>query len=123
MNPQQHIAHQFDSYCKQILKYFARDYAAKEKRIEQERNLHEQSENDLAGLFVTDRYFEDAYHFCVLDYDISITDEALAEALRSLPADRRDIILLSFYLDMPDRESGAITPTSRKASYRQVCGR
>ena len=119
MDSQQHIAYQFDSYCKKILKYHARDYTAKQRRVEQERNHCEFSE-ELAELEVVDRYFEDTYHFCVLDYDISITGEALAEALKALPADRRDIILLSFYLDMPDREiAERMNLVRRTVAYRR----
>ena len=122
MNPysQQHIAHQFDSYCKKVLKYYARDYAAKKRRDEQEMSLYELSENELAGLAVVDEYFKDAFHFNVLDYEISVTDETLAEALQTLPADRRDIVLLSFYLDMPDREiAERMNLVRRTVAYRK----
>jgi len=59
------------------------------------------SERDLAKLFVTDEYFKDA----VLDHDITVSDEQIAEALNTLPADRRDIILLAYFLDMADKEN------------------
>jgi len=55
----------------------------------------------LAKLFVTDEYFKDA----VLDHDITVSDEQIAEALNTLPADRRDIILLAYFLDMADKEN------------------
>ena len=121
MNPnqQQHIAHQFDSYCKKVLKYCARDYAAKKRRDEQEMSLYEFSE-ELAGFTVSDKYFKDVFHFNVLDYDISVTDETLAEALQALPADRHDIVLLSFCLDMPDREiAERMNLVRRTVAYRK----
>jgi len=121
LNPhqQQHIAYQFDSYCKKVLKFYARDYAAKKRRDEREMSLYEFSE-ELAGFTVMDKYFKNAFHFNVLDYDISVTDEILAEALQTLPADRRDIVLLSFFLDMPDREiAERMNLVRRTVAYRK----
>lgn len=108
MRPQsheEHIRHTFDSFCKKILKYKARDYYHKVKRRrEREVSFSELSERDLAKLFVTDEYFKDACTFHVLGYDITVSDEQIAEALNTLPADRRDIILLDYFLDMADKE-------------------
>lgn len=124
MNPnsQEHIAYEFDSYCKKVLKYYARDYyAAKKKRSEQETTFSGLSEKDWAELAVTDEYFKDAFHFSVLDYEIGVTDEALAEALQALPADRRDIVLLSYFLDMPDREiAERMNLVRRTVAYRKA---
>ena len=79
LNNLQHIVHQFDSYCKKVLKYYARNYYANKKwKNEHETALHSLSESEL---LVTDEYFKDTFRFSVLDYDIGVTDEALAEAL------------------------------------------
>lgn len=110
MGPQSHeerIQHQFDSYCKKTLKLTARDiYRRIKRRGEREIVLSELSEQDLARLSVTDKYFKDAYSFSVLGYDITVSDIDLAEALTALPADRRDIILLSYFLELSDGEIG-----------------
>jgi RNA polymerase sigma factor (sigma-70 family) len=117
---QQHIAYQFDSYCKKVLKYYARDYIAKKQRDEQRMSFFEFSENELTGLTVSDKYFKGAYYFNVLDYKISVSDETLAEALQALPADRRDIVLLSFYLDMSDNEIAKLMNLVRRTvTYRK----
>jgi len=122
LNSQQHIAHEFDSYCKKVLKYYARDhYAANKQRNEQETTFSGLSERDFAELAVTDEYFKDAFHFSVFDYDIGVTDEALAEALQALPADKRDIVLLSYFLDMPDREiAERMNLVRRTVAYRKA---
>jgi RNA polymerase sigma factor (sigma-70 family) len=108
MRPHSHeerIQHQFDSFCKTILKYAARDHYRKiKRRRERETVFTELSEQDFAKLSVTDEYFKDAFSFSVLDYDVAVSDELLAKALNTLPADRRDIILLAYFLDMNDRE-------------------
>lgn len=42
--------------------------------------------------------------FHVFDYDIEVKDELIGEALKSLPEKKRNVILLSFFLDMTDTE-------------------
>lgn len=42
--------------------------------------------------------------FRVLDYDIEVKDELISEALKYLPEKKRNVILLSFFLDMTDTE-------------------
>ena len=52
-----------------------------------------------------DTYFAEEHHiFNVMGNDILVRDEKIAEALNSLPENRRDIILLAYFLDMNDRE-------------------
>ena len=40
----------------------------------------------------------------VLDYDIEVKNELLAEALKSLTDRRRNVVLLSYFLDMSDTD-------------------
>jgi RNA polymerase sigma factor (sigma-70 family) len=125
MRPQsheEHIRHTFDSFCKKILKYKARDYYRKMKRRgEHEVSFSELSEQDLAKLSGTDEYFKDAYSFHVLGHDITVSDEQIAEALNALPADRRDIILLSYFLDMTDKEiAESLNLVRRTVAYRRT---
>lgn len=125
MGPQsfeERIQHQFDSYCKKTLKLTARDcYRRIRRRGEREIVLSELSEQDLARLSVTDEYFKDAYSFSVLGFDITVSDVDLAEALTALPADRRDIILLSYFLGMNDREiAQRLNLVQRTINYRRT---
>ena len=102
---EEHKRHSFDSYCKKILKYTARSYFAKiKKRSERETLFADMAAKDLAALSVKDEYFVDEYSFSVLGGKIGVTDADLAEALNTLPADKRDIVLMSFFFDMTDRE-------------------
>jgi len=119
---EEHIQHSFDSYCKKILKYKARDYyRAMKLQTKREVSLSDLSEQDLAQLSVTDEYFKDAFSFTVQGQDVLISDEQLAEALSALPADRRDIILLAYFLDMNDREiAEALNLVRRTVSRRRA---
>ena len=51
-----------------------------------------------------DDYIAESEVFRVLDYDIEGQDELISEALKYLPEKKRNVILLSFFLDMTDTE-------------------
>ena len=51
-----------------------------------------------------DEYSTDYQNFKVLEYDIAVRDELLAETLQELPERKRDIVLLSYFLDYTDVE-------------------
>lgn len=55
-------------------------------------------------LCVLDEYPSEATLFDVQGYDVAISNEKLADALTALPEEKRDIILLSYFLDMTDQE-------------------
>jgi hypothetical protein len=74
------------------------------RQAERETPFSQLSARDLASLAATDEYFLDEYAFGVLGETVTVSDCELAEALKELPADRRDIVLLSYFFDMTDRE-------------------
>ncbi|MEF2715126.1 MAG: sigma factor-like helix-turn-helix DNA-binding protein, partial [Bacteroides uniformis] len=47
-------------------------------------------------------------------------NELLAEALNALPERKRDIILLSYFLDMSDAEIGELLNVVRTTVFRQT---
>ena len=59
---------------------------------------------ELSELVATDKYFMDEFVFSVLGESVGIADSDLAEALYVLPADKRDIVLMSYFFEMSDRE-------------------
>lgn len=84
--------------------------------------LSEQELEQIAALTAYDEYFLDIYTFHVLGNEIKITDENIAAALNALPEEKRNIILLSYFLNLTDREIGKLlslmrrTVTKRRAS-------
>ena len=107
LNPkhEEHIRHSFDAFCKKVLKRTAREcYAIIKRRREYEITFSEMSLRELAGLVVTDKYFVDEFVFSILGESIGVTDSDLAEALKALPASKRDVVLMSYFFDMSDRE-------------------
>ena len=74
----------------------------------------------LMKLAATDRYFSDEYSFDVLDWKIGVTDAGLGEAMAVLPDDRREIILMYYFLDMNDREiSKQLNLKNSTVAYRR----
>jgi len=101
------VRHQFDCFCKKVLREEARDYIRKSKRLaEHEAFLSELSVEKIEPLYVLDEYPSEQHYFDVLDYRVMVLDDRLAEAISSLPDDKRDIVLLSYFLDMNDQEIG-----------------
>ena len=99
--------HTFDSFCKKVLKHEARDYYDELKRQrDREVSFSDLSEKELAQLYTEDKYFVSEQIFNVLGLNVIVTDDVIAEALQSLPERKRDIILLSYFLELSDREIG-----------------
>ena len=99
------VRHQFDSFCKKVLREEARDYMRCVHRLsEREVNLSELPEEQLSQLCVLDEYPSEQTSFDVQGYSVAIKDARLAEALASLSEEKRSIILLSYFLDMTDQE-------------------
>lgn len=59
---------------------------------------------ELCQIISVDEYPSDYHSFVVLGYDVAIKDSLISAALQSLPAHKRDVVLLSYFLDMPDTE-------------------
>lgn len=125
MNPQpndQQKAEAFDSYITKILKYAVRDYFRQMKRRgEREVSLSGLTGAGLSELGIVDKYFSDEYAFDVLDWRIAVSDYELGEALNALPADKRGIVLLSYFLDMTDEEIARRLKLARSTvTYRRA---
>jgi len=97
------IEHQFDSFCKKVLKNQARNiYAENKRRNARFVSLESLSPADLASLCVCDSYEAECFLFSVHEYDIPIEDILIAKAIESLTKRQQDVILLSFFLSMTD---------------------
>jgi len=125
---EEHVKHSFDSFCKKVLRNEARDsYDEMERHRRCEISFEELSAQDLLKLSVTDEYFKGDYSFRVQGQDIVVSDAVLAEALCQLSADKREIILLSFFLEMTDKAIGdklcivrSTVQYKRKSSLREL---
>ena len=62
------------------------------------------TEKELDSIFVMDEYNLDSLRFRVLGYDIEVKDALLVEALQALTEKKRNVVLLSYFLEMTDTE-------------------
>ena len=82
---EQRIQNQFGAFCVKVLKNEARHIQREYARLrDQEKSLGELTASELEQTAVWDKHFMDA--------------------LAQLPKGKRDVILLSYFLDMTDRE-------------------
>lgn len=104
-NYEKTIEHQFDSFCKTVLRNQARNIYEENRRWQNRFvSLEALTPADLAKLCSFDNYSTSSIFFSILDYEISIEDILIAQALESLSKRRQDIILLSFFLDMKEMD-------------------
>jgi RNA polymerase sigma factor (sigma-70 family) len=99
--------HAFDAFCKKVLRNDVRNYYNEVKWLRtNEVSFAELTEQELEQLSTTDEYFTTEQIFNVLNRDVIVNDESIAEALRNLPERNRDIILLYYFLELSDGEIG-----------------
>ena len=99
------IRHQFDCYCKKILREESRNIKKKLFReYDWQKDLQDIARISAKELVYIDIYpFEEEF-FEVLNCLVTVQNENLAHALQILSEDKREIILLAYFLDMSDRE-------------------
>lgn len=99
------VEHQFDTLVKKVLKGEASNIISeKDKNKSREVYFSELSTDFTERLGTCDEYPCECIHFSVEGFDIAIRNELLAEAVIHLPEQRRNIILMSYFLDMNDYE-------------------
>ena len=102
---EQRVQNQFGGFCTRVLKNEANrihnEYA---KQREKEKSWEDLSQVEQERLSVVDKYFCDEHVFEVLDKQVIVISDLLAEAIANLSDVKREIILLSYFLGMTDRE-------------------
>ena len=99
------ICKQFDSFCKTVLKNEANDFKREQKRLlKYEVCFSELKQEQLEQLIIADDWMQSAEIFHIFEYDIEVRDELLYEALNLLSETKRNVILLSFFMELKDVE-------------------
>ena len=99
------IRHQFDRICQLVLKGEAANYFKyMDYRREHEVLFSEMSEKEMSNLFTMDDYETEYHQFRVLGYDVEVRDTLIAEALQNLSEKKRNVILLSYFMEMSDAD-------------------
>ena len=113
----------FNSFCKIAIKCEASNAYRDVRRHQlREVTLSSLSPQEESQLYTVDRYFVKEYtdnSICVAGK--RITPKLLAEALRTLPEEKRNIVLLYYFEGMTDREIAKLLNISRSTvQYRRT---
>ena len=112
------IQHQYDTLAKKILVGEAKSYhRTLAKRAAREVLFSELSEGEFVQLFTMDEYESDCTHFQVSGFDVFVKNELLAEAINALSEKKRNIVLMSYFLDMSDAEIGELLNVVRSTVF------
>lgn len=104
-NYEKTVEHQFDSFCKTVLRNQARDiYDETSRRNERLISLDALNSKELSQLSFNEVYATDYISINTYDCDIHIQDFHVAQAISSLSKRKQDIILLSYFLDMTNKD-------------------
>lgn len=99
------IQNQFGAFCTRVLKnearYIQREYT---HHRDQEKSLDDLPAAELEQTAMWDKHFMDEHVFEVQGLPVVVTGNLLADAIAQLPEGKRDVILLSYFLGMSDRE-------------------
>ena len=120
---EQRIQNQFGGFCTRVLKneanHIHNEYA---RQRELEKSLEDMTPEELEQTAVMDKYFHDDHVFEVLGKQVVVTGDLLAEAIAKLPDRKRDIILLSYFLGLSDREISEHLHVVRQAVSKHRAG-
>lgn len=99
------VQNQFGGFCTRVLKNeAARIHNEYARQRDREKSLGDLTPGELSQIATVDKPFEKEHIFEVLGKPVVVTGDLLAEAIAKLPEDKRDGILLSYFLGMSDLE-------------------
>ena len=99
------IEHQFDAFCKTVLRNEARNIYKHNKFIaNMETCFSSITYKEEKSLFVEDEYQIFCEQLNVMNFVVNIKHELLFDALSTLKPKKRDVVLLRYWLNMTDEE-------------------
>jgi RNA polymerase sigma factor (sigma-70 family) len=98
------VRKKFSLYCIKTIHGEALNYLNELKKLrEREICFSELLQEEWNQLRVTDEVIETGC-FQILDMDVQVNNAEICEALKALPEKKREIILMSYFLDMTEQE-------------------
>ncbi|WP_432228193.1 RNA polymerase sigma factor [Enterococcus faecalis] len=116
-----HIRHAFDSFCKKVVRNEALNIQKKYARFRQRQISMEILEQKGLGteFYYSEPNMNSSGSFIVLGVKIFISNEDLENVIAALPSLRQEIILMSFFIGLNDREIGDIIGKSLGSVWYQ----
>lgn len=113
------IEKQFDYICKKVIENERKDYLRHLFRIaKHEENFSTIGDVVVNNFSISEKYSIDYHFFNIKGIKIGIENDLLARALDQLPAKKRNIILLRYFLDMSDDEIAQTMGVDRSTIFR-----
>lgn len=113
------IEKQFDYICKKVIENERKDYLRHLFRISKhEENFSTIGDVVVNNFSISEKYSIDYHFFNIKGIKIGIENDLLARALDQLPAKKRNIILLRYFLDMSDDEIAQTMGVDRSTIFR-----
>lgn len=118
----------FDSFLYKLIKNESKN-AKKEisRRAEHEISISQLMQDELSHISITDAHDIDKMTFYVRGNEITVNDILLGQAIAVLPPNRREVILLAYFMGKNDPQIGALlnlTPNAiryrRKKSLQRL---
>jgi DNA-directed RNA polymerase specialized sigma subunit len=109
---------QFDCLTKKVIKCTQKKYYRDiSRRWKNELSFSYLSKMELNHWGTMDDYSSNYTAFNVLGMEVQVSDEQLSKALKVIPENKRNIILLSYFMDMSDSEIGKLMNLVRSTIY------
>ena len=110
---------QFDCLVRKVIGRTVKNYNKElARRAKHEISFCEIPELELCQLGVTDEYSIEFTSFDVFGTEVRVYDEKLCEAIKKLSERRRNVVLMFYFLELPDAEIAEILDISRNSVYR-----
>ena len=113
------IENQFDYICKRAVEDERKNYLIYLSRL----SRREVSFSDIGDYLVnqfatTDNYSTDFQIFTLNGLSVGVENDLLSEALRELPENKREVVLMFYFMDMSDSEIADLLKLNRSTVYR-----
>lgn len=114
------VRHQFDTICRKVLREESRNIEKiRGRRLKKEICFSGLPQQEVNNFYVEDEYFFDHTYFEVMDQMVTVKNDKLAEAIESLAEEKQQIVLLSYFFDMTDREIAEVLDLFRSTVQRK----
>lgn len=110
---------QFDCLARKVIGRTVKNYNKElARRSKHEISFCEIPELELNQLCITDEYSIEFTSFDVFGTEVRVYDEKLCKAIKKLSERRRNVVLMFYFLELPDAEIAEILDISRNSVYR-----
>lgn len=113
------IQYQFDCLARKVMiRTQSNCRRSTGRKIRKECLFSEMSERELNCLQKVDTYHLDGKYYLMLKFRVEVGNEAIVNALDNLPEEKRNILLMFYFLEMSDAEIALELGKNRSTIYR-----